>query len=344
MNARRVLKVGSAILLAGVLGASCGGSGGGGGDGGGDVSGFKFNDANMETAAATGTSLVDFFPAVGRFALVMVDAVPSAAAKRLSASRMSDPMDMEMCWSGSSMMTWDDTDNNSEISAGDALTLTLTNCDMTGEGSKATGSAEFTFTSVAPSLAADVVLDLDIADTVDGKPETETIGGSFPMQVALGVDPVYQYTVTYGGKSRSDVLTQTLNGKEQKFGCFDVSHKFSPMDDTEEILVRGIANVAGKIMQVGTYFGDNFMTFDASAGDGGEPVGGSLWLLSFDGRPNVGLAPCNAVGSPGQVDSDDSSLLLTATGGGNITLGLYLNGNNQIPTKTIETTWGALTQ
>lgn len=339
-----------AVLLTLTMWA-CGGGGSGGGGGDGEVQGFAFNQANMTEAAGTGAAMTEIFPGVTEVTMVVLGALLDEPAASRRANAVVPVGDLGLCISGTVDLTWDDRDNNAALTAGDTATLTFADCDLDDEGWLTSGTATFSFTSVAlpSSLTALVALDITTAGPTGGASETENFSGSF--QLALSTTDLNHFTAIYGAPNRSDVIRFSLNGQVVgQFGCFDVVQTFS-LDEPEAYTLapRGIGNVGGKILQLGSYWGpDAPLDFRPGFGPEPVPVEGTLTYLSFDGRPNTpasfgSLSACTAVGSPGQVDTDNSAMLLTATGGGNVRLELYNNLDLNPPVvSTVNTNWFAL--
>lgn len=333
-----LLSVLTAVALA-VVG-SCGG--GGGDDDGGGVSGFMFNDGNMVEGTTAGIDAVSPFPQVSAVSQQLVAAIQSVPVPKRSAGRVLDVPLADLCATGSATVSWDDKDDSNTLSVGDSATLTFTGCQFEGDSASIDGTLDHSFSAVdlPGSLQAMLTLDLQVQDVVDGQVQNETISGSFLMQAATEPGTTL-VDVLYGGVDRSDVLTATLNGQTIQFGCFDVAHVFSPSSpDAFSVQARGIANVDGKIMQLGSYFGggDAPLIFDLVAGfTESVPVSGTLTLLSFDGRPSSDppRPSCQVVGSPGEVTSDDTYLTVNPLGNGFVQINLYNRTNDLVSQKEI---------
>lgn len=331
-----------AILL--ILGGCGGGGNGGSGDGG--IAGYTFTSGNMVEGASSGADAIGIFPEFSTVLYQIVDAAQSGAAPTASPQAVLPPIPITgLCTTGSATLVLDDKDNNLTLSAGDTATLTFTGCQLAGDTNTATLDGTVAYAVAAAnlpaSLSATVQVNLQAQATVAGQPQNETFSGSFLLQ-ATTQSGTSLVTVIYGGKNRSDVLTATLDGQTTRFGCFDVTHVFSPnTPGTFTLQPRGIANVDGKIMQIGSYIepGDPPLTFDQVAGfNDSVPISGSLTLLSFDGRPSAGLKSCTAVGSPGEVTSDNTYLTLIPMGDGTIEINLYDGGDNLLDQQSVSWT------
>jgi hypothetical protein len=322
--------------------------GGGGGDGAGGVPGLTFNQANMVDSAGLGAGMTEIFPGISEVTIAVVGSLAEEPPRT---------GDLDLCLTGTSVLAWVDGDENNTLTAGDTAILTFTDCDLDGQGGQLDGTANFSFTSIDDvnlSGVAMVTFDLQSQELVDGILERENFSGR--LRLELITQDGTNYTALFGGADRDDVITFSMNGQEvAKFGCFDVEQTFSidPLDpvapDAYTLAPRGIANVGGQIMQIGSYWGpDQLLDFQPGFSPEPVPVSGTLTYLSFDGRNSApasfgGLSACSAVGSFGDVSTDNSSLLLTATGGGAVRLELY-NNLDLIPPvlATVETTWQAL--
>lgn len=162
----------SAVAAAVLAIAGCGG-GGGGGDGGAGIDVTQANEDALAHAAAVavqGGLLLDWTDAAtagARDTALRVLRVPALRAQREVAKAVWGPEEEQCDVSGKRFVTWDDRDNNLELSVGDALTGQFDACEdfagefMTGtaaltitEASTAGGAATASFTNLAVSVPA----------------------------------------------------------------------------------------------------------------------------------------------------------------------------------------------
>ncbi|MEW6489475.1 MAG: hypothetical protein AB1578_16355 [Thermodesulfobacteriota bacterium] len=349
MCTKKVVAVVGSILALALASAGCGGGGGGGGDG--EVQGFRFTQADMSEAAGVGAAMTEIFPGVTEVTMMVLGSIIEGPPPARQAALVVPIGDLGLCVTGTAELTWDDRDNDAALSSGDAATLAFTDCDMDDEGTLTSGTASFSFTSVELPTAVIALVTLDITSegTLDGAPATEGFSGSF--RLALATADGATFTATFGAPNRSDVVRFSLNGEVLgQFGCFDVVQTFSrESPEAYTLAPRGIGNVGGQILQLGSYWGPDVpLSFQPGFGPEPVPTSGTLTYLSFDGRPNTPpsfgeLSACTVVGSPGEVDTDNSSLLLTATGGENILLEVFNNLDLvPPPIAQVNTTWSAL--
>jgi len=248
------------------------------------------------------------------------------------------PIPPGFCVSGSADLAWDDMDNDGLLSTGDAASLTLTNCVIIDVPVSGTTVFDFVDVTGVDNVTTDIAADIEIVDV-----DTERFTGNFRLQVS-STDGI-SYDALYGGTDRSDLLSASINGAEVfRFGCFDVQHQFSipTMDTNYTLRTRGVANVQGEIMTLGSYFGPDIpLIFQPVIGFlDPVPVSGTQTFLSFDGRSSFGLSACAAVGSSGTLSTNGNELLLTATGAGNVTVELFNQSHTLLATES--TTWDAI--
>jgi hypothetical protein len=349
MRAKNPLAVVAAVLA--LASAGCGGGGGGGGGGDGEVQGFRFTQTNMNEAAGVGAAMTEVFPGITEVTMVVLEFLIEGPPPARQAGLVVPIGGLGLCVTGTVELAWDDQDNDGALSSGDEATVVFDKCDLDGEGTLTSGTARFRFTSVDLPLSLVALVTLDIASqgVLDGAPATEGLSGSF--QLAVATADGNSFTATFGAPNRSDVVRFSLNGQVVgQFGCFDVVQTFllgSP--EAYTLAPRGIGNVGGQILQLGSYWGpDDPLSFQPGFGPEPVPTSGTLTYLSFDGRTTAppsfgGLSACTILGSPGDLDTDESALLLTATGGGNVRLELFDNLDLvPPPLATGNTTWSAL--
>ncbi len=339
--------LGAILLLLSALFFACGGGGDGGGNGGGVV-GFSFDNNNMMVASGNGVEIADFFSGLSSVNALVLEALFSAApAPPVSASPLAVfPIPLTgFCDNepaGSAALSWDDGDGNLQISAGDTGTLTFTNCFL--PDTPVDGTATFTFVEVngISMIPDNVTVDLALNITAS---DIDTVNFAGTIRFFLSAPGLTSFHFLYGGVDRSDFVNFTINGTEAyKFGCFDIEFSIPDISfpETFDSRPRGIANVEGKIMQLGSYFvPDQILEFQPVIGfPDPVPVMGTLTLLSFDGRPSFGLPACTAVGSAGNINTNNREILITATGGGNVRVELKQSTGAVI--STVDTTWDAL--
>lgn len=309
-----------------------------GGDGGidGDVerAGIPFSAANAERCASVAIAALSPFPEIGQAAMAIMAAIEDhgTEAPGLSPRTVIDLGDIGLCSSGSSRLSWNDSDGNGTLSAGDEAVLTLTDCD----GSRS-GTLELEFTAVTAGAAtAELSLAITIEETVDGEPESGTLSGRFRMDVerfpSETVPGILRFQVdepTDGAQG----LTGTLNGKtEYELGCFNLYYSLalgSPYYTLSE--PYGVLSIPDLGYASFASFGLPGLVFP----EGTYPQSGALRLMAF-----AAVTPCTGVKVSGDgVNGNDSVLILTATGGGTVTL------SGQTPAGepySVQTTWGAL--
>lgn len=314
--------VGSLIIL---LFAACNddGNGGGGGDG---LSGVHFTQQNAARLVGPVADFVDFLPGLSEAISAVIARIDALSAPSLPAGVI-DLGDLGMCSTGQATATWNDADDSGDLSAGDALNLQVTDCDGEVSGSL----TMLILTSGTDSGSGDLDLSLTIKDDVGGVTRTQGVSGKFRLEVEGAQPPGamgYRYSVPQNTDGSLGVKA-TLNGTTAyELGCFNFYFTFQQdgsytlSDPAADIRIpgEGILSLSAWGTDPLAFTGDNV------------PVGGQL---SFWAEANA--LPCARLDIPaGGVDSNDSNCVLTATGGGNVTLeGQTADGQPF----TVQTTW-----
>jgi hypothetical protein len=307
------------------------------GEGGGGNAAVAFTAGNASSAAAMFAATVSPFAEVSLAGLAVVQAAETAAGgfatHGTAASTARDLVelgDLGLCDSGQSTGTWDDRDGDLTLSAGDVLEVTLAACDDI-----TSASLTLTLADVGYALTtATAVFEADIVD-VDQTAATSGLSGAFRVEmnrvpepplficrllVSAQSDPTQHLGVTSDGVAAMDL------------GCFNLYFTFD-LDSggftlSEPLAVFRIADAG--IMSIQSW-GLPALTFP----DSETPETGQVRFVAYSSA-----TPCAALGVPGDgIDSNESFLVLTATGGGNITLMGQAADGAPI---AVETTWDQL--
>jgi hypothetical protein len=299
-------------------------------DGGGDgtpVSAFNFNADNTVIAAKLAADTMSFFPA---YTVIGHTVISTLAVYDLN----NPPIDLMLCSnSGSSILSWTDTDSSRNLTAGDTTSLAFTDCDIDGI---ANGTINFAITSadldltLPNSVAMNVTANLSILDD----PDTLTYTVSFRAQMNTADNNTFTVQYTADDASGHKITVSENAAALYQFGCFDVSETYSPSTEgTYQLSPNGVINAASKIMSLvgGPHpqlvFSNDMMET------------GTKRLLSLA----VGTTGCASVGAANGVsDSDGSYLDMEALGGGNIRLHTF--DNTDFEFFTTDTTWNDLLQ
>lgn len=318
------------LLSAGLI--YCGGGGGGGTAASGA---FNLTEDNMVEAAEFAAGDDGLYYNLSAVALGMVSGLlgPTGAS---TAAEM--PLgDMGLCAPGTSppglsTLILDDIAGNGIVDLGDSLVLTLSNCDFSDDPlspSVIDGTLTLTFgdPSVLFDLTFDVDIDLEIDEVIDSVPQTEAFNGNFQMRVTTSDG--LTYVITISAQDSSDIIEVKLNGQTQyRYGCFDVTLTFiATIEDVYTLVDSGVVDAPGKgIMSVTTSSSLEFVPGLA------DPYAdsGSMDILSGGDCAGIGTA-----------EGDGSYIILTATGGGNVTLQLYDIGDTPVG-DPVNTTWDLL--
>ena len=311
---------------------ACGSSAGGDGGDGDGLSGVTFDESDAEDLASVTVSAIDVFPRLSAAYQGIVDAIQmhDLLSSSLGAKALVELGDIGLCSSGASALSWDDADDDGSLSGGDSTVLALANCD--GE---LDGTVIFRFSEVAYALT---VADVDLNVTIDDSTELPPVAleGRFRLEVNGVPGPpesaIARYLVVDPTDPESS-LTASVDGQtEYRLGCFNLYFTF----DLEQGSYRlrdpvAVFSIPGSGVMTMEAYGLPSLVFE----NGDYPSSGEL---SFSAQS--GVLPCTAldISSEG-VDSNDSVIALTATGGGAVTLdGETVDGTPFM----IETTWDAL--
>lgn len=312
--------VGSLVIL---FFAACNddGNNGGGGDG---LTGVYFTQQNAAEMVGPVASFVDFLPGLSQAINAVIAKIDALSAPALPAGII-DLGDLGMCTTGQATATWSDADDSGDLSAGDVLSVQVTNCD--GEVSGTLTMA--VLTSGTDSGSGDLDLSLTIKDEVGGVTQTLAVSGKFRLEVEGSQGGMaYRYLVPQNTDGSLGVKA-ILNGTTAyEMGCFNFYFTFQ--QDGTYTLSEPVANVRipGEGILSMSEWGAEPMAFTGDS----VPVSGQLsfWAEAFS-------LPCARLDIPaGGVDANDSKCVLTATGGGNMTLeGQTADGQPF----TVHTTW-----
>ncbi len=319
------------FLSAGLI--YCGGGGGGGGTAA--TGAFNLTEDNMVEAAEFAAGDDGLYYSLSSVALGMVSGLlgPTGAS---TAAEM--PLgDMGLCALGTdppglSTLILDDIAGNGIVDLGDSLVLTLSNCDFSDDPlSPSVINGTLTLTFGDPSnlfdLTFDVNIELEIDDVIDSVSQTEAFDGNFQMRVTTSDG--LTYNVAISSQDSNDVIEVKLNGQtEYRYGCFDVTLTFiATIEDTYTLVDSGVVDVPGKgIMTVTT---PSTLEFFPGLAD---PYADSGAMDISSGGDCTGI---------GTAEGDGTYIILTATGGGNVTLQLYDIGDTPVG-DPVNTTWDAL--
>ena len=323
------------ILILSFLSAGliyCGGGGGGGGTAA--TGAFNLTEDNMVEAAEFAAGDDGLYYNLSAIGLGMVSGLlgPTGAS---TAAEM--PLgDMGLCSPGTSppglsTLILDDIAGNGIVDLGDSLVLTLSNCDFSDDPlspSVIDGTLTLTFgdPSVLFDLTFDANLDIEIDEVSDSVPQTEAFTAKFQIRVFTTDGINYEISIT--APDSDDIIETKLNGQTQyRYGCFNVTLTFdATVDDDFTLVDSGVVDAPGKgIMSVST---SSSLNFDPGLADP-YADSGSMDILSGGDCAGIGTA-----------EGDGSHIILTATGGGSVTLDLYDSSDTLLA--TVNTTWDAL--
>jgi len=308
-----------------ILLAACNDNGGGSTG----QSGVRCTQDNAADLVGPVATMIDFLPGLSQ-------AVGAAIAKADALSGPSVPAgiidlgDLGMCSTGQATATWNDADDSADLSPGDIVNLQVTDCD--GE---VTGSlAMVILSSGTDAGSADLDLNLTITDEVEGATQALNLSGKFRLVVEGSNPPggmVYRYFIpenTNGGLG----IKALLDGQTDfEMGCFNFAFVFSLADGSYS-LSDPVADL--KIP------GEGILSFSAwgtgpLAFTDNQPQSGQLSFWA-----EAGSLPCARLGIPSNgVDANDSHCVLTATGGGNLTLEGETADHQAF---SVQTTWDAI--
>jgi hypothetical protein len=290
------------------------------------VTAFNFDGTNSTLAAEIAAAAMSFFPEYTAISLAVIDILTNPN---------SDPNDSPfpvpgICVAGTAELSWNDTDNSGDLTAGDTATLTFTGCDFDGGGDIVNGTVEITATSVStvpPGFGYTAAINLTVSYGAD----TTTITANFNANTS-SPDGTNFTSVYTGTDQPGQTVTVTENGTEYfKMGCFNVTQMYN---DTEifagnyELSPSGVIVAVNKVMSLAAGANLSFI------GDNMEAGTQRVLSIAAPGCASVGVA--NGVG-----DSNGSYLEMQGTGGGNIQLLTF--DVNDVETSSIATTWDALT-
>jgi hypothetical protein len=309
----------------------------GGGGGGGESAAVSFTAANANSAAAMFASTVSPFAEASLAGLAVVQAAEAAAGglatggvAEETARDLVELGDLGLCDSGQSTGTWDDQDGDQELSTGDVLEVVLTACDDVTSGSLTLTLEEVDYAlTTATAVLEATIEDGDRAASITG------LSGAFRVEMNRVPDPplfICRSLVSEQSDPAQRLILTSDGVVVLEVGCFNLYFTFD-LDGggftlSEPLAVFRIPEAG--IMSVASW-GLPALTFP----DRETPEAGQVRFVAFSSA-----TPCAALGVPGDgIDSNESYLVLTATGGGNVTLVGQAADGTPI---SVETTWDQL--
>ncbi|MFC1889150.1 hypothetical protein ACFL4G_05280 [Thermodesulfobacteriota bacterium] len=303
---------------------------------------IEFKADNAEALAEIGVGTVNLFANLGKGFWKILDAIPlTKESASLSKETVNDLGNIGFCLGGESNLTWTDTDDDGVLSGGDSAELALVDCAWDEEDltTLSNGSFDLSFSTVDTTSAV-----VEFAMNFTGVEQVE--------RDVVTREYVGLFTADADWESRSDVLIRFLvnvddyenptigatfieDGQTQvEFGCFELGYAFDADDDSFTLSQPfGIYRIprAGFLSIVSSGLPEDDLIFPT----GDYPESGKM---EFQAEAIV--APCAALGLEEEsVEVNDSSLSLTATGGG----GVSLSGEDATGDPyEIDTTWDEL--
>jgi hypothetical protein len=328
---KRIPSIMGILLFGGVIILSSCSSGDG--DGGGDsdslsgITAFNFTADNTVSAAELAAAAMSFFPAFTEIGhTVIMELVPPAVPGNF-------PVNLMLCAnSGSSILSWFDADNSSDLTAGDTASLQFTDCDVDGSGDSLTGAVDFVVTSIdLGAIPSSVDLTVSVDLDVDISPDIITYVASFGVNASTENNALYIYDYS-ANDSLSQKLAVAENGTTRfQLGCFNVAQSYSPgTPDTYSLSPGGAINASGKIMSIASGPSPSLVFSNDMIETG------TRRLLSISAPGCAAIGTLNGVG-----DSDGSYIEMEALGGGQVRLHTYDATDAEI--FTTDTTWDLLT-
>jgi hypothetical protein len=335
-------------LMAGMFILSCGGGGGGGGSGGGGggggVAALSFdNTTSLPAGGGAGlTSVV--FAQFGLITANILNALSGGAGGGSLAAHPMAPVPIPgFCLNepaGSATVDWNDPTGVGAgvLSDDDTVTLALDNC--TGSlisFAPANGTIIFDIESVSgaiPVIGGIISANTNLNLTITEDGFTTGISGDFPLDANIPLT-LLLVNLTLGGFDNNAIITVTENDVTVfEFACFNIFQRVS-LGSVFVDLFRpvGVANLADTIYTINSYtVPPDAIGFDFTSGDP-IPISGTIDLFSGDLSNGI----CSDFS--GDPVADNSFVMVTFTGGGNVTLdGEDADGNFFV----INTTWDAL--
>jgi hypothetical protein len=322
------------ILVLSFLSAGLIYCGGGGGGGTAATGAFNLTEDNMVEAAEFAAGDDGLYYNLSIVALGMVQGLAGGGGPTTAA--IIPFGDLGLCAnfpSGTAELSVNDADNSLDLTIGDVATLALTNCDFSDDPlspSLIDGTLALTFVAISPvmdNITADVSINLEIDEIIDSVPQTEAFVANFQMQATTSDFLTYVISIT--APDSNDIIEAKLNGETQyRYGCFDVTLTFiATIEDVYTLVDSGVVNAPGKgIMSVTT---SSSLEFFPGLTDP-YADSGSMNILSGGDCAGIGTA-----------EGDGTYIILTATGGGSVTLQLYDIGDTPVG-DPVNTTWDLL--
>jgi hypothetical protein len=319
---RFVAALSGITLIAGMFILSCGGGGGGdGGGGGGGVAALSFDNVTSPPAGGGAGLTSVVFSTFGLITANIFSALPGGGGGgSLDAHPMAPVPIPGYCATGTATVDWNDADVSTTLSSGDTVTLALDNC----AGSlisfePADGTVTLDITSVSggiPVIGGIISANTSLALTFTDADSTVTvISGNFPLDANIPLT-LLLVNLTVGGFNENAIITVTEDGVTVfEFACFNISMRVSLVSVlVDNFQPAGVANLANDIYTINSYTGPaDSIGFDFSTGDV-IPVSGTIDLSSGDLSTGI----CTAFS--GDPVADNSFVMMTFTGGGNVTL------------------------
>jgi hypothetical protein len=296
------------------------------------VSAFNFTADNTRIAAEIAAAAMEFFPTFNEVGLAMIDTL-------LNGDPLESPFpDVIPCTNaptGSTSLSWTDTDSSGDLTVGDTARLTFTACDIPDDsGEIISGTVDFKATSVeVPVSIGPLILGIDVSLdlTITLGADTTTVAGDFGFTMST-TDMVNFTNVYVAVDALGQAITITENGIPYfKAGCFNVTQKYTMVgvqNDMYDLAPLGAINASNQVLSLAG--GPDLMFID------GEMYAGTQRLLS------ISAPDCASIGAPdGVPDSDGSYMDMEAITSGLMVLHTFDKDDFEFHTE--ETSWTALT-
>lgn len=318
------------IVLAVVILVACGGSGSGGGGGGGSSAPLSITSSNAGQVASEAYATGDLAVSGATRTTDMVTFSATAASSstfnlrsfadnylqrprvRGSSQRVTPQQVWDNVWpcsgGGTLTDTWNDADDNFDDSAGDSYSTTYSNCVESGVSMN--GGVTVTLATMVGDTFADY-----------------QISGSFGFN---------NFSTRYSG------LSVTINGGM----TYSASRIGSNVSATLQIPLltttstSGGSTITNATLQYSLNEGTRAYSYTIAATLNGTSIGGQVTITTI--APFAGAGAAYPVsGSVRVTGAADSSVTMTAIGGGNVRLDVDINGDGVVDSSSTMT-WAAL--
>lgn len=306
------------FLVASILAnVGCGGDGSGGG-GSGPSTAFSFDAENAEEAAGASAVATAFATQFGTLVSGLLSELSSGAAAASVGvqPKINVPISAICQTGGSALLDWQASGPN--LSAGDVLTLTLSDCagsPVSAMAANGTISLDIISASGGIPVIGGIILATATLD-IDIDPDT-TITGSFELDANL--PSLALANLTFGAKQDSDQIKFTVGTGllrlQSELACFEIYQRVAIGNPGIEFFrPLGVMKLENQVFTLNSYTEtpDNIL-FDF-AGFDATPRSGSLTLDSGDLSGGV----CSAFS--GNPTANQSFVTATFTGGGCVSL------------------------